>query len=471
MKPHPDQRWWEWLGAVSLRTKIMGIVLGSVLLLGLVISWWVRDSFSTALSQELERRGLSIARDLADGSAELILTGRSFTLHELMTQTVTNNADVHYIILLNPGGGLLMHSLPRPPSSELLAANPLLPGQPWGMALLDTEEGIIRDLALPILDGKAGVVRVGLSETRIRNEVEATVFRVMTTTGGVLLLGLGAAFLLTLVITRPIRELVLATQAVSRGELGARAPVRARDEVGTLASAFNTMAEELQRKEELRAQLLDKVISAQEEERQRIARELHDETGQALTSLMVGLHLAEQAGPSLELTQRLGDLRALAAQTLDEVRRLSLELRPGSLDDLGLVPTLEQYVRQFAQQHGIAIAFQALGLDGKRLPPPVELVLYRTIQEALTNVARHAQAQHASVLLDRRPDGVVVLVDDDGVGFDVVSALQATDGPSLGLHGMQERAALVGGKLTIESSPGSGTTLYLQIPLPQEVLS
>jgi signal transduction histidine kinase len=222
--------------------------------------------------------------------------------------------------------------------------------------------------------------------------------------------------------------------------------------------------EELQQRESLRGQLLEKVIIVQEEERKRISRELHDETGQALTSLMVGLKVLQGTTSLQEVQEKTSQLRAVAAQTLDGVHRLALELRPSVLDDLGLVAAMQRHARDWGKNFGLSVDFQATGLD-RRLSPQVETTAYRIVQEALTNVARHADAQNVSVLLEYRGDSVVCIVEDDGRGFDVRKVLEAKGMRRLGLYGMQERISLVGGKLTVESTAGLGTTVFVEIPL------
>jgi len=227
--------------------------------------------------------------------------------------------------------------------------------------------------------------------------------------------------------------------------------------------------EELRQKEELRRQLLERVIAVQEDERKRIARELHDETSQALTSLIVRLQALEQLGSLTEVQTYLSDLKAEAARTLDNVHDLALELRPSVLDDLGLVAGLRHYCRDYEQKFRVPVDLQVVGIGSQRLPPPVETALYRIVQEALTNSARHAQAQTVSVLLEKRGSSVVVVVEDDGQGFDVAEVMGSPLRRShLGLYGMQERASLLGGTVTIESSPGTGTAVFVEIPLNQK---
>lgn len=256
-----------------------------------------------------------------------------------------------------------------------------------------------------------------------------------------------------------------AIKALSAGDLDQKVAIESDDEIGELARAFNYMAEELHDKEVLRGRLLNKIITAQEDERKRIARELHDETTQALTSLMVGLKALQGATSLDNVRDTVAQLRTMAAQTLDSLHSLALELRPSVLDDLGLVAALRRYVKDYATSFGLETDFAVVGLEEKRLTPQVETALYRIVQEALTNVARHAQASQVSVLLEQRGNSVIGIVEDDGRGFDVESALASGHLESLGLRGMQERASLVGGKLTVESTPGIGTTVFIEIPL------
>jgi PAS domain S-box-containing protein len=223
---------------------------------------------------------------------------------------------------------------------------------------------------------------------------------------------------------------------------------------------------ERRRHAEVRARLLEQVTAAQEEEQRRIARELHDETGQSLTSLLVGLRALAEA-PTLDAArEQVSELRRVTARTLDEVRRLARGLRPGVLDELGLVPAVDQLALDHAQLHGIAVDVSAVGFGLGRVPPAVEAALYRIIQEALTNSVKHSGARTASVVLQRRREMVQAIVSDDGCGFDVEGTLRTPAARAqLGLHGMRERAALLDGTVTIESTPGEGTTIYVRVPV------
>jgi PAS domain S-box-containing protein len=216
---------------------------------------------------------------------------------------------------------------------------------------------------------------------------------------------------------------------------------------------------------EIQGRLLNAVIAAQEEERGRLARELHDETGQALASLLFGLSALEHARTlraARESARRLFDLTAAA---LSEVRRLAWGLRPSVLDDLGLVAALERYATEYTRARGIAATVSGRGLDGRRLPPAMETALYRIVQEALANVAKHAGARAVLIAVERGPDTVRATVTDDGCGFDAAAALANPDPRGhFGLHSMRERAALLSGSLRIQSAPGRGTTLQVDLP-------
>jgi len=290
----------------------------------------------------------------------------------------------------------------------------------------------------------------------------------LLTTVMVSAVGIAAATLLTWIVTRPILNLKQAAQAVGKGDFNQYVRPWAGDEIGELSQAFNTMTADLaqadrerKEREQLRTRLLEQVITAQEEERKRIARELHDETGQSLTSLMVRLQTMNQQCPVPELKPQMEEVRQLIAQTLDGVHNLAVELRPSVLDDLGLEAALQRQIQDYRRRFHLDIDFVAVGLD-ERLPPAAETTLYRIVQEGLTNIARHAQARTASILLERRNGRVRVIIEDDGQGF---ALQQAVGSGRLGLYGMRERAELLDGTFTIESEPGQGTSIFVEVPL------
>ena len=205
---------------------------------------------------------------------------------------------------------------------------------------------------------------------------------------------------------------------------------------------------------------LARVVDAQELERKRLARELHDETGQSLTSMLLALRAIEEAKTPDETQEATDRLRAQIVDTLQDVRRLAVELRPKALDDFGLVPALERLTTTFSEQTAIPVEFEAM-LGDARLAPAVETALYRIVQEALTNVIKHSRASRVSVVLRRKPESVAAVIEDDGQGFD---ADETRDG-GLGLTGMRERIELIDGRLAVESSSGGGTSVVAEVPV------
>jgi signal transduction histidine kinase len=236
-------------------------------------------------------------------------------------------------------------------------------------------------------------------------------------------------------------------------------------EAALLVTTERELAAERERSRAQR-EMLAQVIDAQEAERARVARDLHDQIGQSLTSVLLGLHLVDGSlsaeAPDLDdVRAHTGEVRALVALALEEVRELAFELRPTVLDDIGLGAALHRLTGHLNDRFGVPVELALDGVDdGTRLPAEVETVVYRVVQEGLTNVARHAQATRAAVEVTVDDHGVVARIADDGVGFDVGDGAWQ----SLGLAGMDERASLVGGRLEIVSLPGEGTRVVLQVP-------
>lgn len=249
--------------------------------------------------------------------------------------------------------------------------------------------------------------------------------------------------------------------------LRAHAEWNDRGEPVRLAGSIRDIDAE-KRMEEMRGRFIEHAIAAEDAQRRRITRELHDETGQSLTSLLVGLRNLEQKLEDPQLRYDVNKLRELTARTLEEVGRLARGLHPSALDDLGFAAAVEKHVEDFSQRHQIEVGLHLEGVDkAHRLPPPVETALYRIVQEALTNTLRHAAATTASIVVQRIPHGVRAIIEDDGRGMSREQT-ESLQGGGLGLHGIRERVALFGGELTIESSPDRGTSLYVHIPLSRD---
>jgi two-component system, NarL family, sensor histidine kinase UhpB len=276
------------------------------------------------------------------------------------------------------------------------------------------------------------------------------------------LLSVALNFVVLQIAFRPLHGLEKVMKRVQAGERSLRAPLTGEPETDLLAQTFNVMLEAIDEANRLRT---SQIINAQEQERKRIARELHDETSQVLTSLLISLAVLEESITTPEAQGPIAETRMLAHQTLRAIRSLSIDLRPSALDDLGLLPALRWYIKEYQQKFSIQVEFQPTGFR-ERLPAEIETALYRIIQEALTNVAKYAHARTVHVTLKEEGNQVQAIVTDDGCGFDM-EKLQKMAGQErgLGLVGMQERAHLLDGTLNIQSSPGHGTTIEVSIPL------
>jgi two-component system sensor histidine kinase UhpB len=275
------------------------------------------------------------------------------------------------------------------------------------------------------------------------------------------------------VTLRPLTDLSSAVDGVRDGETSLRAPLAVSQDpdIARLVQSLNTMLDRLAshtatieaNREQLRA-LSAKVITAQEEERKRIARELHDDTSQSLASLLIALERMDGAIPPelTDLKNRLASARDLTAETIDGLRALVVYLRPLLLDDLGLVPAIRWYAGNRLGPEGIDLEFHAPD-DLPRISPEAETALFRIAQEAINNIVKHADASTVRVSL-LAEDGVTLLIEDDGLGFEGASVLDEEGSAHLGLFGIHERAAAIGGALAVESSPGVGTTIRVHLP-------
>lgn len=315
-----------------------------------------------------------------------------------------------------------------------------------------------------------------------------------------LMAAVALALLLAQAITRPMARLAAGARELAAGRLDHRLEVESDDEIGQVATEFNQMADQVQeahatleervqartlelaeanreidlnraaqeRLAQQRRMLLKRVINVQEDERQRISRELHDETGQSLTALGLGLEAALgelRSGHPEGLSGRLQSLGHIASDAIEELDRLVLDLRPAQLDHLGLVATLRWYATRV--QSDVEARMEVKGRP-TRMEPEVETALFRIAQEALTNVARHAKAARVDVVLSFGRDSVTLVVQDDGIGFDVNASPAAPT--SVGLIGMRERVQLVGGVLSVKSKPGKGTRITVTVPIERDGL-
>lgn len=280
------------------------------------------------------------------------------------------------------------------------------------------------------------------------------------------ILSLAVNYLVLRAAFQPVSNLERAAIAVRRGDFSVRVEASAftDPQFARFAATFNATLDEIAVDREQLRQLASQVIHAQEQERKRIARELHDDTAQVLFAQLLRL-TALKASTSAEVRDTAESLEEMTVEAIEGVRRMAVELRPPALDDLGLLAALGDLAQRFSDQRGVDVDYQARGPRG-RLPAEVELVLYRVAQEAMTNIAKHADASKVWIDLDRGGDDVTLSVRDDGRGFDPALARASDDkGLGLGLFGMEERVALLGGAFKVWPRQGGGTEIFSFLPL------
>ncbi len=398
-----------------------------------------------------------------------------------------------HVILID--GRLVVSSLPKEEHDQLIATgylpdSPTIP-EPY---FRDVRLGNVpyRLLVTPLDIMNSSRLVVGLLQPTglIEEAIRQTIGRVILL--GFLLVSVPFILIQFLVrsVFKPLESLMRAAEIIAAGNLDQPIQIEGTAEVQALATSFDQMRIRLQRhmeeqrrwNEELdaqvrartreleqlfqvRDQLVAKLIFAQEEERQRIARELHDETSQALANLIVTLGMASRLTKDEEVRQRLDQVKQLAVETLEGVKRIVLDLRPRLLDDYGLLPAIRWYAEERLQQAGIDVTIDVQGNE-VRLPSHIEIGIFRVIQEAVNNIARHSHATQAAIRILWQPNTLRVEIEDNGRGFDVQETMNYVKRErGLGILGMQERIALAGGTLTIDSTPGMGTRITFEIPL------
>jgi len=460
--------------SLYFRILAMGLFLIAILSLTAGVLFW--KSYDGMVLQQLDKRGEEISTHIAMASANYILTEDVYNLYELISQTERSSEDVRYIMVLDNKGRLLAHTFKDGLPEKLL----------WNVTgatrtqkmVFNSNEGPIHDLLAPIEKGAIGYVRVGMTEERMRSAISKQVLVVLLAIFLVCLMGAFLASRISRLIISPVRQLCRIADAIKTGDKDIRADLCGDEEIDKLALGFNDMTtslleankekedllKELQAKEHLRDILIAKLMTAQEDERKRISREFHDETSQALTSLMLTMRALSAQAPNEEQKNALLLGRDVAADILNKVRNLAVELRPPELDDLGLGAAITQYGNKFAADHALKLTLQISG-EEEKVDGQIAVALYRIVQEGFSNIAQHSGATQVDLHIVFQPEEVAVTLADNGRGISDYDLLEAKRKRRLGLYGMQERVELLQGKMVIRDSAYGGAELYIVIPL------
>ena len=499
----------QWTG-FRLRAKLTLLIESLVILIVLITGIITTMREKESLESELHKRGLALAADLARFTARPLLRPDLTTLRRFVNHSMKQDY-VRYVVILDPHGKVVMHSdlaevgKTYMDSLSIAAVNSKAPG--CSHTSLPEKEESLFDIFAPVQvsDVRLGTVRLGYSYLAVEKEIaearqQILIIGIVTTiTGGVV------AYLLAIFISSPIRRITDATEKVANGDLNTPLTIKRNDEIGTLATSFNKMAHDLGRhrkhleelvegrtselgtaNEQLRREIAERkrsegelkqsrerlrdlashLQSIREEERSRIAREIHDELGQALTALKMDTHWVGQRLSRNQqlLFEKTQSMSKLIDMTVQSVQRISSELRPGLLDDLGLSAAIEWQANEFRSRTNIQF---------KIISDPEDIILdsdsstaiFRIFQETLTNIARHANATRVKVMLKQKSDTVELTVHDNGRG---VTKKEISDPGSFGLIGMRERVNSLGGYLTIRGSQNKGTIVKVFIPINRE---
>lgn len=459
--------------SVPLKLKILGLALALILLFGAVTIYKVQAALSENIDAFLREESRFVATELSYQSHDYLLINDVYGLTQMLRNTVQNRPDLRYVFVRNAEGQVVAHTFEGGFPADLLEKAPGLPPLASAPKLLHTNEGRIWEATAGISNGNEGAVVVGVKGDSLRRQIGVITGSLARTTLLVAIFGVLLSLGLTWIITKPVGRLLEATRAVRRGDYSVSLdPTESQDELGKLMEGFNAMVVSLAsadkarvEKEYLQRDFLHRVMAGQEGERKRIARELHDQTGQALASFMVDLKVLENAQSANDLGQGIARLKKAITEEMEAIHDLAVALRPTVLDDLGLVPAVEMLARNFEKRHRIQVRLNFLGLLDRRLDLCLETCVYRIIQEALTNIARHAQATEVTIFLEGREETLRGGVEDNGLGFEPENIDQAKH---MGIYGMRERIQLLGGSFHIDSDKGIGAMISFEIPIKQE---
>ncbi len=464
----------------SFYYKINFLVIAMILLSGSLIGFIMLRTTSELLESQLEKRGVEIANSLASLSVNDILLEDDLSLSDRLNKTKNNNEEVRYILLTDTTGHVIVstfqHRLPEGLDRIRLPEETTDGDASW-IKRFSSNEGMVREILFPIEKGSVGYLRIGLSENTMRSLLAEKIRDIVLAILSICTLAAVGTTWLSYLLVKPIRLLVDAVVRIQNGDYEVRLNVRRGDEIGNLARVFDKMAhnlrkkrrenkellQELQAKEALRLSLIRRLFTVQEDEQRRLSRELHDETGQCMASLLAYIKVLQSKLTTDEQRMLLGEAREVTVNVLEGIRKMAVELRPPALDDLGVVAAMEKYISNFKKHAGIAVSF-SVPKDKVKAAGDVEVSLYRILQESLTNIYRHAQAKTASIVLRQNEDSVYLEIWDDGCGMAEDALLAAREKNRLGLFGIQERVELLGGSLEIISSPGAGTRLFVTLP-------
>ena len=467
------------IGRLSIRSRIQIYSVVLLVLLASLMSGIIWEVSNDLLHKQLESLGQETAFHVASKSATLIMAEDYYSLGEEVRQSAQTSHYIRYIFISDTSGRILAHTFDGGvPSALIERARQTQPSESPQSRQLTSNEGRLLEMTAPIEQGSLGSVHVGLSTSAARQYLAGKLAEVVLLTVLVCFVAALASGRIAKAITAPLQRLSVVADKIAAGQWQKQASCGGAPEVERLTTAFNAMTGtltrnldererlllELQQKEAVRAHLMERLLRAQEDERRRISRELHDETGQALASLMVTMRMLAEETDDPTYREVLLRSRDVAEGVLLGIRNLAVELRPPVLDDIGLIAALRRHLERLCTPLSLQWTLES-EQEEWNLRSDVAVALYRIVQEGVTNIIRHAQAASLHLSFHQQNDWLCIELADDGRG---VTEKQVAETERLGIQGMRERVELLGGRFTLSPAAGQGTLLRVEIPLTKE---
>ncbi len=453
---------------VSLRIKVIGLVIFTTLLLGLPVIYFVNKNFSQQDNIQLRLVSQAIGKQLSSQSVNYILEENIYALTKLLKNSLKSDPDVVYAFIRNKNGDVIASTFNGGFPAGLLKVNSFNLKK-ISTVKIKTNKGMVYDTSVPILKGNIGTVRVGISTKRSSKLLYSLVRSIII----VMVFAAALAVILSSSIAwwvmTPIVKLSEAFNKVKSGSYDVKLDIKRDDEIGMLTRDFNKMAESLKKandkrieNDNLRKNFINNVINAQEEERKRIAKDLHDQFAQMLAYIKIRIGLLKNLTNIEDAKESIAQISEELTNALDVVRNIARSLMPGMLEEMGLVFAVSSYIDDINKKGpNFKVDFYVDDIiKNKRFDQNIEINVYRIIQEALSNIILHSHSNYAKITLEDKEGKINGTIEDYGTGFNYGLINKG----SLGIFGMIERAKLLGGDLKVESKTGVGTLVNFRVP-------
>lgn len=472
-------RWWQHL---SLGNKLNIFVITTIIILISIMAFLFQNLIRDIMIRQVELRGSEIGNYIATLTADDIIQDNYYKILENINKIKTKNEDVRYIIICDYSGQIILHTFNNDFPLGLSSNIDSSIVKNYSVNHYNSNEGSIYEISTPIENGNIGVVRVGMSNNIMYNMLSHTMSNFTYLAILICIFAVVIISFLTSYLIRPIKDLSTIAAEIKNNNYIVKSNYVGEDEIGKLAKIFNEMATTLQvnkednnrllkalrLKEVNRNVLINKLFTAQEDERKAISRELHDGAGQSITSILAYLRVLSSKLTDETQLKLVTSVREVIVNVLEELRQLAVNLRPPALDRFGVFTTIEKHLNTLAQHHNINITFN-YPHNAVSISDNISLALYRILQEATTNILKHAKATIINISIETINENLLITIADNGCGFSKLTLANARDANHLGLYGMQERVELLNGSFDIESTIGEGTTIKISIPLKWSV--